>query len=475
MGFNIDELPGGLSYAKLSQVLTDSGYVSPAYQQNVPGLVGGQTTYRQPLVSANRRIAVGLATKLFDYQFSAASQNTAIWKCLFTTMTMTQSAGALLLNANSTATTTTGCLLSTWRYFNFPGNGTVSIEMEVQFTATPLTNQMFIGGIYPTVSATALPTDGAYFKFSSSGLVGVANFAGTETVTSVLIGAGTMLYNQNYNLKIDVSNSGIDFWINDTLLATLLPASANPTPFNWGALPLTLQQYNPGTVSGSPQMQVKVGSCTVTQRDLATEKLWENQQGLSGLNANQGSEGGTMGTTALYSNSLVAGAGAVMTNTTAALTAGFGGQFTHTGALAAGTDGILQSYQNPAGTINQIPRSILIKGVWIQSAVSATITGGPMLMAYSLAFGHTNVSLATAETGTFVTATTKAPRRIALGFETIAATSATGVIGAGVYRTFSVPIVINPGEFVAICAKNLGTVMSGGTITSLVGFDACYE
>ena len=52
----------------------------------------------------------------------------------------------------------------------------------------------------------------------------------------------------------------------------------------------------------------------------------------------QGQTGQTLGSTALYTNNLAAGAGAVMTNTTAALGSGLGGQFSALPTLAVGTD-----------------------------------------------------------------------------------------------------------------------------------------
>jgi hypothetical protein len=103
--------------------------------------------------------------------------------------------------------------------------------------------------------------------------------------------------------------------------------------------------------------------------------------------------------------------------------------------------------------------------------VTTTLTGGPVLYAYSLAFGHTGVSLATAEAN----GTAKAPRRISLGYETFATTAAAGVIGASVYMAFNSPICVQPGEFVQLVAKNLGTVTTGGVITFQVTFDGFFE
>lgn len=472
-GFDINKFPGTLDYAKISPVKADAGYVTPAYEQDASGL--GTSTKRVPIVSARGRIGMDLATKLFDYQFQASAQNTAVWRHAFTTMTMTQSVGTLLMNANSTLTTTTGCVLSTWRQFNFPGNGTVSAEIEALFTEQPLANQMVVAGFYPHGSATALPTDGVYFKYSSAGLVGAVNFNGSETATAQLLAPSDFTNNKSYTLRIEIQDGSVDFWRDERLLATLNTPAANGQPMLFDALPISLQFYNPGTVSGSPVMQCKVSNVSVTQRDLNTEKPWEIQQALNGLHAAQGTDGGTMGSTALYTNSLAAGAGAAMTNTTAALGTGLGGQFTAQPTLTAGTDGILCSYLNPAGSATQTPRTILIRGVRIQGMVSAALTGGPVLYAYSLAFGHSALTLATAETGSFVTATAKAPRRIPLGFETYVQTAAAGALGQGIYMPFAVPIPVNPGEYVAIVAKNLGTVTTVGTITFLVTFDACYE
>jgi hypothetical protein len=146
--------------------------------------------------------------------------------------------------------------------------------------------------------------------------------------------------------------------------------------------------------------------------------------------------------------------------------------------LAVPGDGILCSYQNPVGGINQIPRTLFITGVRIQSMVTAAFTGGPVYVLYSLAYGHTAASLATAETASFVTASTKAPRRVPLGMENFVVSALVGAVSQTnfpVVMQFASPIVVNPGEFVAIAAKNIGTVTSVGAILTLVTYDAYLE
>lgn len=83
---------------------------------------------------------------------------------------------------------------------------------------------------------------------------------------------------------------------------------------------------------------------------MSQAKAWAHVMAGAGGMSYQGQTGQTLGSTALYTNSLAAGAGAVMTNTTAALGSGLGGQFSALPTLAVGTDGIVSSYQVPVGT-----------------------------------------------------------------------------------------------------------------------------
>ena len=54
-------------------------------------------------------------------------------------------------------------------------------------------------------------------------------------------------------------------------------------------------------------------------------------------------------------------------------------------------------YQVPAGTVNVPGKRLKITGVKMTSFVQTAMTGGPLVNTFALAFGHTAVSLATAE------------------------------------------------------------------------------
>jgi len=85
--------------------------------------------------------------------------------------------------------------------------------------------------------------------------------------------------------------------------------------------------------------------------------------------------------------------------------------------------------------------------------------------------------LATTESGTFVSPSTKAPRRIWLGTHSaIAAAVAGTALGPGIINvTFNSPVVVAPGEFVAIAVRNQGVVTSAGSVVITAAFDAYFE
>lgn len=449
---------------------TQSGYVSNIFE-NDSGSLFGSKSFGIPYVS-ERRLLAGLDTPLFDYTFNATAQDSSLWRYVTATMTTTWGTTGMLLNANSTLTTGTGTAVSSWKQFVLNGNGSLWVDSTLNITASPLANQVVEFGLFPFGAGTAAPTEGVYFRYSTAGLIGVINFNNTETTTSVMLSSASLIANTTYVLSIHISERSVSFLKDGIVLANgvLAIPAAQGQPFITTALPLTYQFRNSGTVSGAPVMQVKILDTSSDQKSINLGKPYPHIQAAKGLMAYQGTNGGTMGSTALYTNSLAAGAGAAMTNTAASLGVGLGGQFTTTATLAAGIDGIVCSYAVPAGGVNQTPRTLYITGVKIQSVVTSTLTGGPLIWAYSLAYGHTAVSLATAEA-----VAGKASRRIALGFESIAVTSAAGVLGTGVYMPFTSPIIVNPNEFVAIVAKNLGIVASAGTVTFLVTFDAYLE
>jgi len=459
----------------MPQVETQAGYVSIQAEVD-DGEVTGARVLRQPNASIFNRLSVGIDTPQFSSYFNASAQNTSIWRSAVTTFTTAQANGYLILNNGAVTTTGAAAIYQTYRTFTMVGQGPMVFEFsEFRSIVMPTNSVAEVGLFAANLGSTPFtPGDGVYFRFNAaSGLLGVLNYNGTEFSTT-LLAPGAMVVNDNTTYRIVINHYRIEFWgasstSDPRILLGIIPVpSSNGPPFQALSAPISIRMAFTGTAGAA--VQLKIANAVVAQQDLNTGKAYPDQQAGMGLIAAQGQDGGTMGSTAGYANNLAAGAGATMTNTTAALGTGLGGQFSALPTLAVGTDGIVCSYQNPAGSVTQTPRTMYVTGIQIQGAVTTALTGGPVLYAYSVAFGSTALSLTTAEG-----IATKAPRRIALGYETYAATAAVGVTGAGVSMRFATPIAVNAGEFVVIAAKNQGVVTTVGVITFLVTFDAYME
>lgn len=438
-----------------------SGAVIPHYE-NDDGTLTGTPYYRSPEVDEDYRLRVATDAVLDAESFYYTAQNTGKHRYGNTTMTVTWSAGGLTLNGAGVTTTTTGCELRTYAFFPLFGSGNLYCETVAAFTAQPTVNVIVEFGLGLTNNTgTAAPTDGAFFRLTSAGMVCVCSFNGSETSVAVPV-AFTYANNESHKFQIAVTLREVEFWIDDQRAAAVdVPVSAG-TPFSSLSLPWFAQQRQPGTASAVLQTKifnyvVTLGGVTqTTDFDDIGNALYGSYQGLSGH---------TMGSLANFANSANPTA-AVPTNTTAALGSGLGGQYWETDTLAVTTDGVIASYQNPAGTIAIPGRRLVIKGVKIESFVQTALTGGGYNAVWSLAFGHTAVSLATTEA-----ATTKAPRRVPLGVQTVASGAVVTTQLQTVYVDFTRPVIVNSGEFVAAVKKKVGTAPIAGVIAHIISFD----
>lgn len=418
-------------------------------------------------VSGQDRLETGQLVPLLYEVFNYTTVNSAIFTVPVTTMTVTAASGTVNLNASAITTTATVARISTYQYFPILPEHSTYCMAGVLLTQTPQTNNVIEIG-FIICSGTTAPTDGAFFRYDNAGnLKAVLNINGTETTSAVLT---TPAFTSLHDYKIVISNNRALYYIDGALQAVIARPNNSGFPVYSAYQPFTVRTYN----SGVPSLAqvVKISYVYVGLQDLVgLGKSFNTIAAFAQKMGSQGQSGQTMGSTALYSNSLAPGAGAAMTNTTAALGSGLGGQFSALPTLAANTDGIVCSYQNPAAT-SAVPGKVLyISGVKIQSMVTTVLAGGPIYYMYSLAYGHTTVSLATAES-----ATAKAPRRVPIGIETFAATAAVGTLGSnGISLSLQNPIAVNPGEFVQVVAKNVGTVTTTGVVTFLISFDAYWE
>lgn len=451
----------------LTQTESNAGFAAITSENDAGDYVGVRYML-SPETSSDYRLRTAIDTTFFNQVFPGAAINSAVWTAPVTTMTLTASGGFANLNAGLSTASGAVARLTSYRSFPVYMSYPTYCEMDVQFTQGALAQNVCEWG-FIICTGTSAPTDGVFFRYNASGEFRcVVNNNGTEVQSASLPYAELVGTNVTKHFLISVLDTEAVFWIDNVKVASVPLPNATGALTSSQSMPMTFRNYNAAVTSAAQVM--KVGNVNVSLGDMANNKLWSQIICGGGGMAYQGQTGGTMGTTALYTNSLAAGAGAAMTNTTAALGSGLGGQFTAQPTLAAGTDGIVCSYQVPAGTAALPATTLYITGIKISAMVTAALTGGAVLYAYSAAFGHTSVSLATTES-----ATSKAPRRVALGNQVFAANAAVGVTAQDVYMSFNSPIVVNAGEFFAIAAKNLGTVTSAGTITFLVTIDGYFE
>jgi hypothetical protein len=464
-------------------VSSQGGYASLVSEID-PGTVTGSRLMRSLKCSDNYRLKTGAITPLFDYQFTATAQDTDFWKYESSTMTATQTGGYLYLNNNTITTTLTGVSMQTWRYFKLLSNAELYVEATINLNADPLANQVVELGLFLGTQNSA-PADGVYFRLNSTGLFGVVNNNGTETITGSGITpiAYTLNVGQNYRLGINITQARVEFWIDgfisanapingftSTLGASINTPIANATPFLTNALPFCVQQRNSGAVGGGTQLELQVGSVRVEQDDLALGMPFSHIQNTYGL-AYQGLPGGIQNTLSNYTNN-VSISPAVLSNTTANITS-LGGIAAITVPTGLNTDGIIFAYQNPPGSTTQIPRTLVITAISIHSVVSTVLAATIWSNLYAVAFGSTAVALTTSQSTSFSSATTKAPKILPLGIDNFAASAAVGVLGntIPIVADFSEsPLIINPGEYVALITRAINGPPATGAITVTCAF-----
>jgi hypothetical protein len=454
-----------------------AGFVCLA-AQNDRGVAIGTAEVTPLDADTNRRLRTGLDTTLDFELFNYASQNTGKHTFTFTTLTATCTANGITTNSGAITTTTTGCTFGTFAMFPFDGITPLACETSVSFSAQPQTNTFIDFGLFQRGATTAFaPLDGAYFRLTSAGLQGIVNNNGTETSTGVFplaAGAGTFVYTNNtiYRFMLVMSNTETTFWINGVQYGSIPTPIGQSQPVRSVALPWSLRHAIVGGAAGGA-ISASFWDYNVSLRGPQISDNFGTVQNRV-LGSYQGLSGNTLGTLGQYTNNTNPAA-AVPTNTTAALGTGLGGNFLETFSLALTTDGIISSFQVPAGSVSVPGRRLRIHGVHIESFVSAALAGGPNNAIYTLNFGHTAVSLATAESASMATATTKAPRRIALGVQTTVVTQAVNTKLETIDVRFSEPIYVNAGEFVAVAKKYVGTVGTSGVITHVINFDYGWE
>ena len=441
------------------------------FSQNDSGAVTGKPSLLSPEVDADFRFRVSQDLILDDESFNYTAQNTGKHNYIATNLVNAWTAGNLTTNSSSITTVNSGSVFAT--YAAFPNNGTqtLSADVELAFSNQPVSNTIIEFGLGIPGSQLVAPLDGVFMRLTSAGLIGVASNNGTETPIAFPLSNGTGVWaytpEKKYQFIIYQGMVKASFWVNDGVSTTLL--GEIPLPSGQGRMTMGqgLQFFIKHRIVGGAAggiLQAKVGAYNVR---LGGSNLTStiSTQGNRIYGSYQGISGGTMGSLSTYPNSANPTAAAPSnTALTANLPSGLGGQGAVIAAAAAATDGIWSSYQVPPVAVNSGSRRLVIRGVQLDllnlgAAVATTATS----IQFSLAYGHTAVSLATTDG-----AASKSPRRLPLGYATWAVGAAIGTQPQGGKLTLDLgdaPVFVNPGEFVALVGKFLvGTATASQVI-----------
>lgn len=439
------------------------------YSENDDGEASGTPYLVSPETDDDYRLRIAHET-IFDCEtFNYTAQNTGKFAYRNTTMTNGWTAAGLTTNSGNITTTTTGTFFSTYAEFPILGASQLYCEVEGSFTAAPTMSTIIDFGMCRIATTNPYaPTDGVYFRLTSAGLAGIINSNGTETSTGVLNSAPATPWaytiNRKYQFIIATHERETEFWVDGVLLGSLETPAGQGQPCMSASLPFSLRHAITGGAAGASlsftlnDYSISIGGPNIAlTASIMGQRIYGSYQGLSG---------GTMGSLATYVNSTNPTAAAPSnTALTANLPGGLGGQGLVTAAVAAATDGIWGSYQVPAGTVNVQGRRLVVSGIKVDAVnTGAAVATTATTLQFSLAYGHTAVSLATAEA-----AAAKAPRRVPLGFMTWPVGAAIGQgpqAGPVVVDFGDAPIFVNPGEFIALVGKFLvGTATASQTIS----------
>ena len=489
-----------LKTASETDATTKSAFVgaTKVFSEVDSGEYTGTTDLRSAEVDDDYRNRIAADT-LLDYDsFRTTIQNTGKHTFTFTTLAATMTAAGITTNSSAVTTTTTGLTFGTFAMFPIHPTQTTVCESSVAFTAQPTANTIVDFGLFQRGATTAFaPLDGVYFRLTSAGLFGAVNSNGSEVTTSVFPlsgGTGTWAYvnNTSYRFLIQVTNVRTTFWVSTNITNSMdklgeidTPNGLN-MPFLSQSLPWSMRHAIVGGAAGDATFKAIFTDYKVSTRgtiygdDLGTVQ----SRILGSFQAITGATPGALIAGTVTSGTLVKPTAAVPLNTSLAanLPNSLGGRIyeTLTTGLAANVDAIFTSYTVPVGSSTVQGKRLKVTGLKLSGMCSTVVVGGPAYTEWYIVYGTTADSLATVETASMATATTKAPRRIMLPELTtnMPVTAAAGVLltQPQYYAKFDNPIYVNPGERIQLVGnKTITGAITSGILSFVYQFDYTWE
>lgn len=428
------------------------------------GSIVGTPVLRPPETTIDYRLRVGIDTQLDSHYF----METQFWNNKFrltsSTATAAASGGYMTLNANSSNSANSYAYVDTINQFQaYSGNAPLYCETIVRIDETVNNVAVFEFGFSALrdQSNPVAPNDGAYFRLTASGLIGVVNTNTAQTTTGVMLASLTI--GQNYQCCVVLGNKEVQFFVDDIMYVVPLTTGA--------AFPIYLQgvrwfsRFFQSSAAASAS-RLRVGGYNIQQGDISPMHPPAVLAALAG-----GGPYAQQGSTGSLSNITVGYAGTPPTaNFTANTLPGYSNLQAHWIWPSAVTIGeseypiISFSPQDASSTL--AAKNFVCVGIDVgDMTVTSAVTGGPVVVQWFIGFKATGSALNTSENTGWISST-RAPRPMPMRTQVIPASATAGSVIAGFrYDLSACPLVIAPDDWIHVYIKlHAGTAITASGI-----------
>lgn len=415
---------------------------------------------------------LGMANVVTEYDKGFANNVTLVNNDLIAFLSvMSYAVTTNVLSLNAAGVLTAGAYVGhkSPRHFKIERGSDRIFGFRFKLDQSPITNTTFEVGAF-LFSGTSAPSGGVFFRYGADGtLKGVSiSQSGIETVTSNITMAAPTDFHE---YVIVVGRSGVTFFIDEIPVASLGIQSDAASVVTGESYPIAFRLMNNAAVLTAQKVYItRTVSATMGGSSGADIRYLQALRGDFGLQTVVGTAG-SLGSTANWTNSTVP-ATATLSNTAAGYTT-LGGNFLFVGLAAAETDYALFAYQVPAGTLTNMGRTLVVRGVTIDAYVSVA-AGTPTVatvLHWGFGVGATAVSLAGAEGPS-----AKGVRRGFLGIQSTPILAVAGTELRRISQTLEQPVAVNAGEYFHIILRiPLGAATIHPTIRGGVFVDASWE
>ena len=444
----------------LPSVKDQAGYVG------IAGFADDAGNVRIPIgASSQGLLGTGSVQVDFEQGFSASAISSSVWSQVLGTMTVGVANNTITLNSGNSLVSAASARLVSYRQAKTPRGSDRIIAWRMMLPNLVAGAVTEIGAFAAT--GTASPTSGSFFRYGSDGtLRGVSiSVTGAESTTGVI---PTPSLNVAHDYVIWIMSKSIVFQIDDVVVGSIPLGNTAPSPVTSESSPFCARLYNASATATA--QQVYLHRCVGA---LYGGTYGYDRQFLAALGGDIGSQGvvgAGFGFLANWANT-TAPVSATLSNTSAGYT-NLGGQFQFTAVSGSETDYALFAFQVPAQTATNQGRTLVVHGINISTFnMGAAVATTPTLLQWGIAHDGTAVALSTIDT-----ASTKAPRRVPLGCQSLPVGLAVGGNVPDLSVDFRQPLSVNAGNYLHVILKiPVGTATASQIVRGVVAINATWE